>query len=86
MKIMDTHSFDDILSCTLYTMHLPFSPFLCYNSTRMLSSSYLPSALPYMDLYACTSFPLAISIPTETHLDFEIYVFSKDTSSVEIKN
>jgi hypothetical protein len=39
MKIMDTHSCDDLLSCTLYTKHLLFYPFLCFDSTGMLSSS-----------------------------------------------
>jgi hypothetical protein len=45
-KIMDTHSCDDLMSCTLYTIHLLFSPFLCSDLTRMLSSSNLASTLP----------------------------------------
>jgi hypothetical protein len=38
-QIMDTHSYDDLLSCTLYTKHLIFSPSLYSNSIGMLSSS-----------------------------------------------
>jgi len=39
MQIMDIHSFDGLLSFTLYTRHLLLSPFLYYDSTIMLSSS-----------------------------------------------
>jgi hypothetical protein len=86
VKIMDTHSCDGLLSCTLYTKHLLFSPFLCSDSTGMLSSSNLASTLPQLDLYACTGFPLAVRLPAEPHPDFGIFVVSKDTSSVETKN
>jgi hypothetical protein len=45
-KIMDIHSCDDLVSCTLYTRHLLFSHFLCFDSTIMLSSSNISSSLP----------------------------------------
>jgi hypothetical protein len=85
-KIMETHSCDGLLSCTLYTRHLLFSPFLCYNSTRMLSSSNIASSLPQLDLYACIGFPLDVRLSAEPHPDFGIVFVSKDTSSVATKN
>jgi hypothetical protein len=52
----------------------------------MLSSSNLSSTLPQLDLYACTSFPLAAMLLVEPQPGSRIYVISKDTSSVKIKN
>jgi hypothetical protein len=52
-QIMDTHSCDGFLSCTLYTRHIFFYPFLYSDSTGMLSSSNLASTLPNLYLYAC---------------------------------
>jgi hypothetical protein len=86
VKIMDTHSCDELLSYTLYTKCHLFSPFLCSGSTRMLSSSDLASTLPQLDMYVCTSFPLTIRLPAGPHPRFGIFVVSKDTSSVETKN
>jgi len=83
LKIMGTHSCGDLLSCTLYIIHHLFSPFLCPGSTGMLSSSYLALALPHSDGYA---FTLVVRLPADPHLDFGIYVVSKDASSVETKN
>jgi hypothetical protein len=85
-QIMDTHSHDGLLSCILYTKHLLFSPFRCYDSTRMLISSDLALALPQLDQYPCTGFPLYVRLSAEPHPDFGFYVFSKDTSSVEKEN
>jgi hypothetical protein len=45
-QTMDTHSYDDLLSFIVYTKHLLFSPYLYSDSTKMLSSSDLVSALP----------------------------------------
>jgi hypothetical protein len=78
-KIIYTHSCDDLLSYTLYNKHLLFSPFLCSDSTRMLISSYIASSLQQLDLYACTSFPLAVRLPVRPRPDFGISSFSKDT-------
>jgi hypothetical protein len=86
LKIVNTLSCDGLLAYTLYTRHLLFSPFLYSLSTRMLSSSDIYSTLPQLDLYACTSFPLAVRIPTGPHPSFGIYIVSKDNSSVETKN
>jgi hypothetical protein len=74
---MDTHSCDDLLSYTLYTIHLLFSPFLCSDLTGMLSSSNLASSLPQVDLYACIGFPLAVRLPTKPHPDFGIFFYLK---------
>jgi hypothetical protein len=86
VKIMDTHSCDDLMSCTLYTKHLLFSPFLCFDLTGMLISSDLALALLELDLYACIGFPLAVRMLVGPHPNFGIFVFSKDTSSVATKN
>lgn len=86
VQIMDTHSCDDLLSYTLYTRHLLFSPFLCSNSTGMLSYSNLASNIPQLDMYSCTSFPLAVRMLTESQPNFGISTVSKDTSSVGIDN
>jgi hypothetical protein len=85
-QIMDTHSCDGLFSSTLYTKHFLYSPFLYFDSTGTLISSYLVSVLPQLDLYACIGFLLAIRIPAGPHPHFGIYVVSKDTSSVEIEN
>jgi hypothetical protein len=86
VKIMDTHSCGDLLSNTLYTIHLLFSPFLCFDSVGILISLDITSTLPQLDMYAYTSFPLAVRHPAEPHPNFGIYIVSKDTSSVEKKN
>jgi hypothetical protein len=44
-QIMDTHFNDGILSWTLYTRHLPFSPYLYFDSTKILIYSVLASTL-----------------------------------------
>jgi len=85
-KIMDTHYCDVLLSYTLYTKHLLFSPFLCYDSTIMLSSPDLASSLPQLDLYACIGFPLAVRLLAGPHPDFGISAVSEDTSSVATNN
>jgi hypothetical protein len=46
LQIMDTHSYDGLLSCTLYTRHLLFSPFLYHDSIGMSIYSNLVSSLP----------------------------------------
>jgi hypothetical protein len=84
-QIMDNHSCDGLLSCTLYTRHLLFYPSIYSDSTGMLSYSDLDSSLPQLDLYSCTSFPLAAMLPIDPHPDFGIYAISRDTSSVETK-
>jgi hypothetical protein len=61
-EIMDTHSYDDLLSCIMYTKHLIFSPYLYSNSTEMLISSGLLSALQQLDLYAYIYFSLTIML------------------------
>jgi hypothetical protein len=86
VKIMDTRSCDDLLSCSLYNRHLLFSPFLCSDLTGMLSSLYLSSSLPQLDLYVCTGFPLVVRLFIEPHPDFGIFVVSKDNSSVRKKS
>ena len=83
---METHSCDGLLSCTLYTRHLLFSPFLCSDLTRMLISSDLAPSLPQLDLYACIGFPLDVRFPPWPNPGFGISVVSKDTSSVETNN
>jgi len=45
-QMMDTHSYDELISCTLYKRHLPFFPYLYSHSTKMLSYSGLASILP----------------------------------------
>jgi hypothetical protein len=83
---MDTHSYDGLMSFTLYTKHLLLSPFLYCDSTRMLSSSDIISILPHLNLYACTYFPLTIRLLAEPRPGSEIFVVSKDNSSVVIDN
>jgi len=85
-QIMDTHSCDGLLSCTLYTRHLLFSPFLCFDLTGMLSSLDLSSPLPQLDLRACIGFPIVVRLFAEPQLDFGISAVSKDTSSVATNN
>jgi len=74
--IMDTHSCDGLLSYKLYTRHLLFSPFLCFNSTKMLISSDFSSTLPQLDLYACTSFLLTTMLFSEPRPGSGIFVVS----------
>jgi hypothetical protein len=64
-QIMDNHSCDGLLFCTLYTRNVLFSLFLYSDLTRILSSSYISSALPQLDLCACTGFPLVLRPPAE---------------------
>jgi hypothetical protein len=85
-QIMDTHSYDGLLYCTLYTKRVPFSPYLYSDSTKMLSSPGLASTLPQLDMFAYTDFPLIIRLFAEPHPDSEIYVASKDTSNVATTN
>jgi hypothetical protein len=85
-KIMDTHACYDLMSYTLYTIHILFSPFLYPDLTGMLGSSYPASTHPQLDLYACIGFLIIVRLPVGPHPDFQIYVVSKDTSSVETKN
>jgi hypothetical protein len=85
-QIMGTHSCDGLLSCTLYTRHLIFSPFLYSDSTGMLSSSDFVSTLPQLNLYAFTRFLLIAMLHAKPQPRSGIFVVSRDTSSVETKN
>jgi hypothetical protein len=85
-QIMDTHSYDDLLSCIMYTKHLLFSPYLYSDSTEMLSSSDLVSALPQLDLSAYIDFPLTVRLLAGPQPDFGTFFVSKDTSNVAIKS
>jgi hypothetical protein len=82
---METHSYDDLLSCIMYTRHL-FSLYLYSDSTEMYVSSDLLSVLLQLDLYAYTDFLLTTKLPAESQLESGVSNASKDTSSVEIKS
>jgi hypothetical protein len=84
-QIMDTHSYDELLSCIMYTKHILFSPYLYSNSTEMLISSGLLSALLKLDMYAYIDFPLTAMMLARPQPGFELF-FSKDTSNVAIKS
>jgi hypothetical protein len=86
VKIMDTHSYDNLLSFIMYTMHLLFSHYLYSDSTEMLSFSCLLSSLPQLDLYAYIDFPLTAMLLARPQPRFGTFVFSKDTSNVPIKS
>jgi hypothetical protein len=79
---LGTHYYDVLLFCIMCTRHLPSFTFPYSNSTEMLGSSYLLSALPQLDMYAYIDFP-QISRPKPR---FGTSVASMDTSNVPIMN
>jgi hypothetical protein len=81
-----THSHDDLMFCIMCTRHIPSSLFPYSDLTEMLSSSYLLSALPQLDLYSYTSFPPIARLLARPHPEFQTFVTSMDTSNVEIKS
>jgi hypothetical protein len=83
---MDTHSYDELISYTLYTRHLLSFLYLYYDFIEMLSSSNLVSSLPQLDMYTYTNFLLTVRLLVEPHPGSEIFSASKDTSSVETNN
>jgi hypothetical protein len=85
-QIMETHSYDDLLSCIMYTRHLLSSPYLYSDLIEMSNSSDLVSALPHLDLYIFTDFLLTVMLLAEPHPGSRIYSSLKDSSSVAIKN
>jgi hypothetical protein len=85
-QIMDTHSYDDLLYCIVYTRHLIFYPYPYSDSTGMLSSSDLVASLPQLDLSSYIDFPLTIRLIARPQPDFGTFVVSKDNSNVPIKS
>jgi hypothetical protein len=86
LKIMETHFYDGLMSCTLYTRHILFSPFLYYDSTRILISLYLVSTLIELHLSSYTDFPLIAMLLAKPQPGSGISPALRDTSSVVIKS
>jgi hypothetical protein len=85
-QIMDGHSYDDLISFIMYTIHLLFSPYLYSDLTEISSSSNLVSTLPQLDLSTYIDFPLTVRILAGPQPDFVNFVVLKDTSDVAIKS
>jgi hypothetical protein len=85
-QIMDTHSYDDLLSFIEYTRHLLFSPYLYFDSTEMLSSSYLVATLPQLDMSDYIVFLVTIRLLAGPQPNFGTFVVSKDTLNVPTKS
>jgi hypothetical protein len=80
--MLDIHSYGVLMFYMWYTKCLLFFPYLCYGLVRMLSSSYPPSYLLWLDLsYDIGSLPV-VGIPVEPLPRFETYVVTKGISSV----
>jgi hypothetical protein len=86
VQTMDTRSYDDLMSYTLYTRHLPSFLYLYSNLIEMLISSNPIATLTKLDMYAYNNFPLTTRLLAWPQPGFEISAASKDISSVETNN
>jgi hypothetical protein len=67
-----------------YTKQVLVCPYFCFALTGMLSSSYPPSTLRWLDISFDIGFPPVASLPTEPLHVSETYVFVVDISSAVI--
>jgi hypothetical protein len=86
---MDTHSCDNLLSCIIYAKHILFYPYLYFDSTEILISLGLLSAIPQLVMYAYIDFPLTAMLLARPHPKFGTFFSLKGyfkCANKELKN